>query len=199
MLANSALRRTLPTVAQNPWKSGVDCSVQFMRIIFDSINMPKIDSRLLIFTTAISIAITTMASANDRYQNYCNSRFEYCLDYPTHLKPQPEAQNGDGRDFTAADGSVNLKVWGSLDISEGKSPAQRLKDSLTTASNNRRITYRNIQPQGYVLSGYTPKGKIFYRKTILKNGELVNLEFTYPTTAKKQYDAIVTHVARSFQ
>lgn len=168
--------------------------------------MPQIDSRLLIFTTAISIAITTaaidrssIAIANDRYQNYCNSRFEYCLDYPTHLKPQPEAHNGDGRDFTSADGSVNLKVWGSVDLSEGKSPAQRLKDNLKTASDNRRITYRNIQPQSYVLSGYTPQGQIFYRKTILKNGELVNLEFTYPPTVKKQYDAIVMRVGRSFK
>jgi hypothetical protein len=141
----------------------------------------------------------TMAIERVKYQKYCNARFRYCLDYPRQLIPQPEAQNGDGRDFTSADGKVNLKVWGALDLVEGQDRNDVLNSSIQAASEGKKITYRRLLPTVYFLSGYNAEGKIFYRKTLWKNGELVSMELTYSPNLKKQYDSIVPLIVKSFK
>ena len=107
-------------------------------------------------------------------KTYFNGRFGYCIDYPNVLlKPQPEAQNGDGRIFTDKKGKEILRVYGArnYDIESNNSiPLIKLYESelngdLFHEHPNRIITYSFIGKKFYVISG-TENGNIFYQKTI---------------------------------
>ncbi|MDZ5783109.1 hypothetical protein [Marinococcus luteus] len=51
-------------------------------------------------------------------ERYVNARFGYQIDYPADWKPQPEADNGDGRVLQVFDESKNVLVFGSHEDSD---------------------------------------------------------------------------------
>jgi hypothetical protein len=135
---------------------------------------------LLIFT-----ALTTPALAD----SYGNARFGYTIDYPAGLfAPQPEAENGDGRHFTALHGGADLAVWGGYNAND-----QSPDDIATTAAGDcvsAPKPYRLVKPTVVVVSCATANG-VLYHKTYIRGDVLTTFELTYPAAEKARWDAVV--------
>ena len=121
--------------------------------------------------------------------SYANARFGYMLTYPAGVfTPQPEAENGDGRRFTAANDAAVLAVWGAYNAA-GQSPTDIANDvagNCTPAP----PPYRLIRPTVVVVSCATADG-VLYHKTYIRGDVLTSFELTYPAATKPRYDALV--------
>ena len=149
---------------------------------------------------AILFCIVAQAAAQDAgWTRYDNGRFGFSVCYPPSLLPQGESGNGDGQTFKSKDGKVTVLAFGSfeLEASKGKSPfAQELDFALQTASERHfKATYRVVRPHFFVLSGASPAGRIWYRKTIEQGGRAVTVDLEYAQSARPQMDAVAAKMA----
>lgn len=140
--------------------------------------------------------------------SYCNDRFAFCISYPANLlKPQPEAQNGDGRHFNDARGVDRLTVYGSGNWNfndEGTAVPlatvyqQELKGGrFPDANAHRVVTYKALGKTSFIISG-TEKGEIFYLKVIKKADAFCFAYLHYPADLAKQYNPIAALIAKTF-
>jgi hypothetical protein len=128
------------------------------------------------------------------YESYCNSRFAYCIDYPTALVPQGEAGNGDGQRFISKDSKVSLAVWGQFDaLSHG------IKGQIKMDSEDKKITYKVLKTNWFIISGYTKEGNIFYQKTMLIDDTFKTFVWEYPPAEKAVYDRVCARLVSSFK
>lgn len=58
----------------------------------------------------VGLSTVSMAKAG---QSYCNSKYEYCVDFPDPMQALPEAENGDGRAFRLAGSTADIRVYAS--------------------------------------------------------------------------------------
>lgn len=141
-------------------------------------------------------------SRTEDYDQYCNVRFGYCLDYPNFLNPQPESSNGDGRIFINEKGEEVLRVFGRFNLdAEGETISlerQYNSDIRDNLKKKNTITYKKLGKTFFVISGYQ-KGKIFYQKTILKNDAFAFAIIQYPKDEKEIYDKVSTEIFKSFK
>lgn len=137
--------------------------------------------------------INTLAFGHLTYDTYCNSRFDYCVEYPTILAPQPEAENGDGRIFVSQNKKVTLFAWGSNALDED------LESKLETTIRNKKVVYKAVKKDWFIVSGYNKDGNIFYQKTILADGVFKTVLLEYPTAEKPTYDKVCEKLAKSFK
>jgi hypothetical protein len=138
----------------------------------------------------------------DGYKSYCNSRFQYCIDYPDFLIPKPESENGDGRIFENKKGAKILTVFGRINQDADGNPlslkTQFESDIKTMQENRKNITYKKLGKTFYVLSG-TDNEKTFYQKTIIKKDAFCFAILTYSKQGKMLYDSVTGHIAASFK
>lgn len=149
----------------------------------------------------LAVAAPTLAHAQQSdteqasdWGEYGNSKYSYTVCYPTKsLKPQREADNGDGRVFTGKNGAT-MRVWGT---------ANTLNWTPTSAKNFRMgylvkdgvdLSYMRQSKNFFVLSG-TRKDTIVYHKSILENDQWRIVEFRYKAKDRAIWDPIVTRVA----
>jgi hypothetical protein len=125
-------------------------------------------------------------------QSYCNSKYNYCLEVPTFLRAQGEPPAQDGQIFLSQDGLSSIKVWGSWNVLN-----QTLEQHLKVALKDRKITFRQVFKNAYILSGYQAN-QIFYQKTIFENDRFRTVLFQYPKSQKKQFDSVITPTIKSF-
>ena len=140
-----------------------------------------------------------MASAHE-WKTYTNVRFGYHICYPADLLTAgPEADNGDGRVFSARSGA-ELRVWGNYNALEQDMDAivRDLADPDAT------ITYRRGTKSWAVVSGHK-NGDIFYAKVLMtrnaKDGidSVHTFRLTYPAGETKTYDAVAERLAKCFR
>lgn len=136
----------------------------------------------------------TPTYAQLNYETYCNSRFSYCIDYPTTLIPQGEAFNGDGQKFTSKDKKATLTVWGINDALDSG-----IKGSFEEYRKDKKITYKVLKNNWFIISGYTPKGNIFYQKTMLIDGVFKTFILEYDISEKATYDKVCQRLLNSFK
>ena len=132
------------------------------------------------------------------YRVYHNERFGYRIDYPTTLKPQPEADNGDGRRFVSADGQTTLTVYASYNALDEGVAAYRQSARQDWQQKGAAITLDQALATGFVLSGQVKK-TIFYEKTVLRANTLTTFIWEYPTARKAAMDAVIQHTVRTLQ
>lgn len=164
--------------------------------------MTKI-AALLVFLTIGNFNLTSeKISQNEDYDQYCNVRFDYCLDYPKFLNPQPESANGDGRIFNNEKGEEVLRVFGRFNLdAEGKTISlerQYNTDITDNLKKKNNITYKKLGKTFFVISGFR-NGKIFYQKTIFKNDAFSFAILQYPTNDKEIYDKVSTEIFKTFK
>ena len=140
-----------------------------------------------------------------KFETYCNSRFNYCIDYPSDLLiPQGEAGNGDGQAFTTANGHTTLLVY--RDFRDNIDPdvtftlEQAYRDDLKAyAKDGKTVSYKTSQKSFYVISG-TYKDKVFYQKTILsQDGQPVTSLIEYKTSEKEIYNKVCERIFSSLK
>lgn len=164
--------------------------------------MNKLQKSLFLLSLSLGVALLPLRTTLAKEQNfkiYHNGRFDYSISYPADiLLPQGEAENGDGQKFISKDGKAELIVYGSNNALD-----QSLKDTYQKAisgsggSKDRKVTYKKLGDHWFVVSG-TDKGKIFYRKTFLKNDAFQTFEITYDQNQKASFDKITEKISKSF-
>ncbi len=133
------------------------------------------------------------------YQTYSNARFGYRVAYPPALvRPQPEADNGDGRRFVSADKQTTLTVFGSYNVLEKSVQQEMRTEQAAWRAQGATLTLSQQLSDGFVLSGYLGKA-IFYQKTQLRHGTFATFIWQYPATQQPTMAAVVTHTARTFE
>jgi hypothetical protein len=141
-----------------------------------------------------SIVLGSIAGAAwaETWRTYANPRFGVSAQVPSDWTMGPEPANGDGRVFTAPDGSAEIIVSGIL-----SALSRDQEFSIRTAPNpGETITYKAVRGAVVVVSG-TRGDKIFYRKSVLHCGIWNDVSIEYPAGEKTKYDALVVHVAAS--
>jgi hypothetical protein len=150
--------------------------------------------QILILSVLVGVLAQT-APAQKTYKTYSNARFAYSISYPSDLlKPQGEAENGDGQIFLAKDGA-EMRVYGSNNVLE-----QTLKDVYQEALNDlgKGVTYKLLRRDYFVVSG-KKDGKIYYRKTIKRDDQFLTFTIEYDAGDKAVYDKVTTKIVASFK
>jgi len=125
------------------------------------------------------------------YNSYCNSRFGFCVSYPSFFKRQYESYSQDGCEFYFGN-NYSLTVSGIFCDDS----------SITSLFNNSKKqtdTYTASKNNWFVLSGINEQGNIYYQKTILKNDVDYTILIVYPKDKKDQYASILKTVINSFE
>lgn len=72
---------------------------------------------VLLFTFIFTAFTLPDEVKNETYTEYCNLRFDYCLNYPGEdLEQQESSDNGDGAVFATEDGKIMMTIVGSFNI-----------------------------------------------------------------------------------
>jgi hypothetical protein len=153
----------------------------------------------MIFTPFLAAALALASLAPPAYKTYHNARFGYHIDYPADFRPQPEAENGDGRRFVSPDGQAVLSAYAGYNALDGGLAEQReIARASWQEKKHATLTLDQLTRTGYVLSGQV-KGRIFYEKTVLKNNTLTTFLWEYPATRKAALDAVIRHTIQTLQ
>jgi hypothetical protein len=147
-------------------------------------------------TVALLLFLSSSVLAQTAMLHYCNVRFAFCIDYPSHFVVQPAPENGDGRTFKSQDGLVKMLVYGS-----NNSLLEKLETRFNAESGSsdaRKVTYKLFKPDFFVISGIE-NNNVFYQKVLFKNDEYNTFLITYPVTKKKIYDPITAKISASFK
>lgn len=133
-------------------------------------------------------------------KDYCNVRFDYCVDVPSQLKWMPEPTNGDGRQFKLSNSAAEILTYGSYEPMVSDYTDQQF---LTTKKReyhaNTVVTYERQKGNSYTVSGYDEGGRIYYHVIKVKEGTTAQLHLNYPKQDKQKMNSIVTKMARSFK
>lgn len=151
--------------------------------------------KLLVAAALVALNMTS-ASAATPWPTYVNARFGYQICFPAKvLKPQPEADNGDGRRFTGA-GGAELLVFGQFNVNDS-SLADWAADGAQTYTGKRgRITYRAARQNWMVLSGDDGGRFVFYIKTLQREDAFVTFQLKYPRTQARLFRPIAERLSR---
>jgi len=142
------------------------------------------------------LAIAVPAAAAPAYPNtYVNARYGYSIAYPSSLRPQPESENGDGRAFRSADGSVEARVWGANNATD-QTPSE-LADQATGDCTS-APSYRRVAATFFAVS-CRAGANILYEKTLIHGDVLTGFQITYPAAAHAAWDAVVTKMGGSLK
>lgn len=149
----------------------------------------------LIALTVFVLAGIVSAAQTPTYKTYNNARFAYSILYPANLlKPQGEAENGDGQAFRSADGHALMRVWGGYNANN---ESLRAVYDQAVSEWGAGVSYKVIKPDWFVVSALV-NGKIHYRKTMLRKDVLKTFEIEYDESQKANYDSVTARIAKSF-
>lgn len=143
----------------------------------------------------------SLDGSDPAWARYLNPRFHYGVSYPAAvLTPQGESENADGQSFASEARHAEMSAWGSFNAMD-ETIRSRFRDrsrSHTEEEPDRRVTYRRVAGDWFVVSGFRG-GRIFYEKTSLKGNVFISVELSYPAEDKGYWDSIVTAVSRSLR
>ncbi len=115
---------------------------------------------------------------------------------PQKLLPKREATAAGGSRWQSGDGKITL------DVSAGPAsePLPALFERAIAVNPNiqRRVTYRLLQPNFFVVAGETPSGKFFRRQASGPSG-LRGFSVGYDKAVSATFDKVVTVIADSFE
>jgi len=145
----------------------------------------------------ILLAILGIATANafaaDAFEDYCNSRFNFCMDMPAGLKAQPAPENGDGRTWKGKGGS-EVRAWGQWNAAE-----ETMKEACESdAKELDSIVLNTVRKDWCAVSGFK-KGKIEYRRRELASGRWVVFDLVYPASERDFFDGKIGKMAKSLK
>ncbi len=153
----------------------------------------KLIQKLISVIAVFIFGFMSQAVAQMPYKKYCNARFEFCVLYPVTFGMGPAPDNNDGREFYDRDG-FSMTASGIYNVLENS-----LKDEMKSQEEGfDTITYRRMKGNWFVLSGYSGQN-ILYIKTYMRHDTFYHLYIRYPVSLKKEYDPIVSKIAKSFK
>ncbi|HEV2508556.1 trypsin-like peptidase domain-containing protein [Bosea sp. (in: a-proteobacteria)] len=115
---------------------------------------------------------------------------------PQKLLPKREATPAGGSRWQSGDGKITL------DVSAGPAtePLQAIFERAIAVNPNiqRKVTYKLLQPNFFVVAGETPTGKFFRRQALGPSG-LRGFSVGYDKGVSATFDKVVTAIADSFE
>jgi len=152
----------------------------------------------LAFNAVIFIAVSATGAASAApasLATYVNERFGYSVAYPQNtFLPQPEAGNGDGREFRARNGKAQFLVWASYNVLE-ETPAGYASEAEAKCIDH-VAPYKVVRPTMVVVSCETADG-IEYAKRLIVGDVLTNFVMSYPKAERTRWDPVVAAISRS--
>lgn len=145
-------------------------------------------------SSSFSATSSAQASAAVTYRQYTNARYGFSVDYPADLKGGQEPANGDGMNFSSADGSIKLTVSGSNNAMD-YTAASYLKNLL---SQHPSAAYHECKDDWCIIS-WTDGSSIVYWKAVVGSGSINEYQITYPVNQKDQFDAVISHISSTFK
>jgi len=140
---------------------------------------------------------TKQAGSADSYSRYTNDQFGFSLDVPDPLA-ELGPEHRESKEWGCLEGPGRLSVSGENNTS-GKTIRSAMDEQKTIIEAEFwRITYSQETAQGFVLSGYTDDGFIFYNATWVGPGSLNHMIWIYPQNQKAQVDIWVSRTYDSF-
>lgn len=151
----------------------------------------------LCVTSALAASQPVIATPQNNYKTYTNTRFKYSIDYPDDLLiPQGEAENGDGQVFKEKGGSsVEMRVYGGYNVLNETLRSRYLE---LVRKWNRGLTYKVLRRDWFVVSAMVD-GKIHYQKTILRGDVFKTFEIEYDAVRGSTYNDVTDHISKSFK
>ena len=151
----------------------------------------------LCVTSALAASQPVIATPQNNYKTYTNTRFKYSIDYPDDLLiPQGEAENGDGQVFKEKGGSsVEMRVYGGYNVLN-ETLRSRYVDLVRKW--NSGLTYKVLRRDWFVVSAMV-NGKIHYQKTILRGDVFKTFEIEYDAVRGSTYNDVTDHISKSFK
>ena len=144
--------------------------------------------KLIVILSVFYISLS-VAFSQEKYEQFCNQKFNYCVSYPSSLlEAKPALVGIEGRDFKAKKGEakISFEAKKAEDVVE---PSQGFKSVYTSEIYSKKITYEVVKADWFVVSGYTESENIFYTKGILKKGVVYFVRIEYPKSEKKTWDS----------
>lgn len=143
-------------------------------------------------------------NASVEYTTYCNTRYSFCIEYPSDFTPNGESANGDGQTFSSADEKTLITVYGNLvDETDNR---LTLDSEYGRKSNDPNIAYKKKGEDYYVISrksgDYIDYEKTVHRKIdYFGNKEtdiLVHCKIRYPISQKKRFNEYCKKINNDF-
>lgn len=118
---------------------------------------------------------------------YVNERFRFSVTVPADFVAEPDPENGDGRSYKRGDASIIAYAGyaGSF-------------DEVLAFGGNPNDTYNAHNENWAVWSG-KEDGRVYYKKTVFKDGIAYSVYFLYPESEKNEFDGIINSVLDSWQ
>lgn len=158
--------------------------------------MRKIGVYIIVFITSTSFF------KDEEYTSYCNTRFNFCMKYPSSFKMRQQSENNDGSIFTSKDGKTEIWAYGRLAIEE----LDKLEQEFGFATDKIKITYRVMKSSWFVFSGVDTAGNTIYQKTVKKavdyfgdpgTNVFQTIRISYPPSQQEKYKDYCDIIAKS--
>jgi hypothetical protein len=151
-----------------------------------------------------SVATPSAAAAEAHvWERYTNVRFAFSICYPKDfLVAQGESDNSDGQRFLSKDGQVELRAYGSYDLSDDQDRRRALKSEFARErgwweKEGVEITYERLKSDRFVRSGIHD-GKVRYQLSVLFGDIFKSLHLEYPVSRKSEIDPLVDQLVACF-
>jgi peptidoglycan hydrolase-like protein with peptidoglycan-binding domain len=116
---------------------------------------------------------------------------------PTTLLPKAELQAAGGARWQSADGKATVAMRAPKP--EEGTLEQLYEKALVSPNPQRKVTYKLLRPDFYVIAGETPQGKFFQRLAKLPDGSLRGFTVSYDKALAPVWDKMTVAAANSFQ
>lgn len=167
-----------------------------------------------ICVTSLVLAVLCLSFSTLTRKQYCNNRFQFCMEYPEDFNAEGESGNGDGQTFSARKGTAKIWTYGHLvidpaDIDDNAKPgADPLLYEFKSATEGLKMAYKVIKPNYYIYSGTNKNGDIVYAKTAKHKINYMGspdsevfqtIMIIYPAAEQDKYKDYCTYIAGSLK
>lgn len=155
--------------------------------------------------TSDSQASSSASSASlegQKYTTYINARYGFAISVPAELTETTQPDNGDGKIFSSADGSVKLTASGINNIqpySDDNRPysvSEYMNEVVLSSLTN--VTYKESKDNWFAVS-WTSGDKITYERGVVGKRSINEYTLTYPASRKSEFDSIIETINKSFK
>jgi hypothetical protein len=136
----------------------------------------------LFLTIAVFPMLLGQPAFSAQEDQYCNVRFNYCLNYPAALLTKSaDAENTEGAIFTTANQNFTVRVGGSYNVLDWN-----FRDLYAMEVESLKSTYEKVNElqsnfgEAYYYAAFSAGDKLFYFKVYRFNDILVSLTIEAP-------------------
>lgn len=122
---------------------------------------------------------TTVSNEHD----YCNARFDFCLEYPKGVfTQQTKSDNDDGIGLSSTDGLFKAQAFGAYNV-VGSTTADLYQELVTELSGKNKklnIVSNDISKTMYEATFLGDKELLYYRVQLVQNNAVITLMIAVP-------------------